>query len=447
MMSKIDELNDLAGLEGQEARTFGAQGFPRVYFVSKHADYEDTPLEQGGFFVDAGDDRVKMDGWGAAFDIKRDSGSQSVRAARTLPCAIMGITQSVRRMIVYSMQDAQKAIGHIDIAPKVWRDELGGDSGKYAKAAPHSSIYLVPQAQPDQVFEMKVKGGNVVAASAIIRQVYDATVMLSEAAGRTKANPLNDHALWHTLAAGPWLKYPERVNEQTGQKESGGRTHLCLSWPMIENHREFLRKFVTVDAWGQKIDSVAEFRAVRELLTRDVLGEMWVGRSEYERMGEMRRELDRHLSQNFRVCGSEAEVRGELERIYSESMGRRNAALGGAGSTGGAPAQRGTSSTATAPVVERAAVVLGYDSYEAMLTSFRTDFVADASKVNMPALAAKINGQLDARGLSNRAEATFKSIVNCLKILRDHAEINDPQSEAVGAAVGGSVSGDEEIDF
>lgn len=319
---------DQAGLN--DPRDVGSR-FQRINFLSGNNEprYAGTCLQTGGFQIPVRDG-MELPEDRTAFEEVSLGKSGVALAAKTLELAVVGISPQVRRYIVEVEVEKEgkmvkAAAGHIDIAPRFWREIRGTDFGRSLQAPnkqgkmvdprSHCSVFVVMKQLPTRVWEIGLKGGN----ANIPRELGDAlftladmqTVRLGKLRGKAYQYRFGNFCNWIPFTAGATMAYPPRPNEQTG-----GFTRFSIAWPNIPNIIKFQCQFTRMDDFGEKVNIMQELSEARKVLTEADLDKMFVGGSNYAKFLDMANELDEVMAAGYiKPLESQTDILTAIEEV------------------------------------------------------------------------------------------------------------------------------------
>jgi len=297
-----------------EPRNSGSR-FQRINFLSGSNEprYAGTVLQTGGFQIPVRDGMYLPDDKSAFEEVSLGESGIAL-AAKTLEFAVIGISPQVRRYIVEV--DTEKdgkpikvAAGHIDIAPRFWREIRQTDFGRSLQAPnrqgkpvdprSHCSMFVVMRQMPTRVWEIGLKGGNANIPREIGEQLFTLadmqTVRIGKLRGKSYQNTMGHFVNWVPFTAGATMAYARRLDGEN----SGGFTRLSIAWPNVSNLVKFQRNFTRMDDFGEKVNAMQELSEARKLLKDDDLGYMFVGGTNYAKFLDMAKELDEVMAQGY----------------------------------------------------------------------------------------------------------------------------------------------------
>jgi len=314
-MSENDFISDDLDQSGvNEPRNSGSR-FQRINFLSGSNEprYAGTVLQTGGFQIPVRDGMYLPDDKSAFEEVSLGESGIAL-AAKTLEFAVIGISPQVRRYIVEV--DTEKdgkpikvAAGHIDIAPRFWREIRQTDFGRSLQAPnrqgkpvdprSHCSMFVVMRQMPTRVWEIGLKGGNANIPREIGEQLFTLadmqTVRIGKLRGKSYQNTMGHFVNWVPFTAGATMAYARRLDGEN----SGGFTRLSIAWPNVSNLVKFQRNFTRMDDFGEKVNAMQELSEARKLLKDDDLGYMFVGGTNYAKFLDMAKELDEVMAQGY----------------------------------------------------------------------------------------------------------------------------------------------------
>jgi len=327
-MSEInydDEIDSALDVETVTGR--GNSRFQKINFISASNEprYAGTALQVGGFQIPVRKD-MELPEDRSGFEEVSLGKDNIALATNTLHMAVIGMGPQTRRYIVevndvINGKEQVVTAGHVDIAPKFWREICNTDFGKSLQSPskyeqgklvdPKSirKLFVVLKGMPNRVWELGLKGGN----ANVPRDLEDALYVLADMQTviinkrlADKGKRQFDHTLaWYVnyvpFSIGATMAYAPRADG----KNSGGFTRFSIGWPNIHDPRDykplvkFQRQFTRMDQFGEKVHSMQELSEARKALKQADIEAMYVGGAQYNKFAEMRAELDELLMNGY----------------------------------------------------------------------------------------------------------------------------------------------------